>query len=427
MGGGVVLLIIGVIIVFFVMWQQAAQAKVKAYEGALKQIIENARSQWETGEARAEDDIKEEILHTLSDALTHSPFDFFSYYYKFFPSIHSYQRRSFNFSCSANTDVQFASGYRLPSDWRLKDGELVYEKSFKVRLKDFNPSLDKHFKKEFLRSIKELEKERSIYDMFLDAGLWREDFIGGRNYRYYKHGPVDWLVNHTTFNKSTFGRLSNKRMFSRTGEKRKHVRQVDFTSTTQTFTYTPPSEETKKQKEASIGNLNAGIGSARKGLPTQPFVKRSPVSPPAISVSKPSEINTSTHKSSLTPKTSTEVKKQKRDNIVLKDKNLSSETSIYVLLTPFQLDCGDGFVDIKLGESTNIENRVRDYISYWQDRFEVVCLIHNETVSKETELHKSLKKWGVSGEFYQIPVALYRSIIKSATADDMVKAIAKYE
>jgi hypothetical protein len=422
MGSGSIFLIIGVIIALCVRWYEAAQAKVEAYEGALKQIIENARPQWEAGEARAKEEVKEEILHALSDTLTRSPFDFFSYYYKFFPSIHSHEHGSFNFSCSANTDVKFASGYTLPSDWRLKDGKLVYEKSFKVGLRDFDPSLGKHFKQQFLRSIKELAKGSSIYDVFLDAGLFREHFFrGGRNYWYYKHGPVSWMVRHTTFNKSTFGRMSNNRRSSGVESKPKSFRQLGVSPKR------AANEKKKDQKEVSIGTLNSDVDAARKELPTQPFVKRSPASTSATAVKRSRQYNFSSYKNSSTFESGTEVRKLDRASIVLKEKNLSSETSIYVLLTPFQSNCPEGFVDIKVGESTNIENRVRDYISYWQDRFKVVCLIQNETVSKEPALHKSLKKWGVSGEFYQIPVALYQAIVKEGTADGMVKVIMEYE
>jgi len=434
MGGGEGLLLIGGIILVFVLWQMSKQAKIKAFEDALRQIVERERPRWERGYEDAVNDKKQRILNTLSEALARSPFEFFSCFYDLYPrgfeNLHDsyrhdgYQFVSYQCSFPVRTMAPFTSGYRLPSEWSLVAGDLVYEKKFRVGFNDFNPSLEQNFKDRFLRSLAEISSDSSIYNVFLDAGFRRRNFKNKRGARYYTHGPVGWLVENTNFNKSTFGRLSSKKEAIGVETKPKYVHQEDLIPKKY-------AEETKSErKEASIGSLNEDAGVARKGLPTQPFVRKSPAAPPTVLAKKSSDYNYSTLNTSLISDVGLQRKKNDslNDDLANKNKkNIYSETSIYVLLTPFQSDCPEGFVDIKLGESINIENRVKDYISYWQDRFKVVCLIHNETVSKETALHKSLQKWGISRECYQIPVDLYQDIIKAGTANDMVKVIAKYE
>ncbi|MBT6607964.1 MAG: hypothetical protein HOB37_05810 [Rhodospirillaceae bacterium] len=424
MGGGEGLLIIGGIILVFVFWQMSKQAKVKAFEDALSQIIERERPRWESGYEDAVNDKKHHILNTLSEALARSPFEFFTNFYELIPWSDGYQYDIYRCSVPARTAVPFASGYRLPSEWRLEDGELVYEKGFRVGINGFSPSLEKRFKQRFLLSLAEISSESSIYNVFLDAGFRRRDFKNDRGTRYYTRGPVGWLVEDTNFSKSTFGRLSSKREATDAETKQKNVRQIDLTPRKYT------KDEQKDKADVTVGSLNEDVGGARKELPTQPFVRKNPVVSQAAPAKESWDYTYSTRNSSPTTNVGSKRIKHHRLNEDSKnnnEKNLSSETSIYVLLTPFQTDCPEGFLDIKVGESTNVENRVKDYISYWQDRFKVVCLLHTETVSKETDIHKSLQKWSVSGECYQIPIALYQAIVKAGTADGMVKVIMEYD
>ncbi|MBT6607963.1 MAG: GIY-YIG nuclease family protein [Rhodospirillaceae bacterium] len=88
-------------------------------------------------------------------------------------------------------------------------------------------------------------------------------------------------------------------------------------------------------------------------------------------------------------------------------KTLETPTRLYVVQTPFREPNGN--VVIKIGESTNIEERMKTFKFYWRDKFKIMALAPGK-VKDEAEVHKVLLSKHIGGEYFsvdpkQIPAA----------------------
>ena len=75
------------------------------------------------------------------------------------------------------------------------------------------------------------------------------------------------------------------------------------------------------------------------------------------------------------------------------------ETRLYVDQKPFREPNGN--VVIKIGESTNIEERIKTFKFYWRDRFKILALAPGK-VKDEAELHKALLSRHIGGEYFSV-------------------------
>jgi hypothetical protein len=80
-------------------------------------------------------------------------------------------------------------------------------------------------------------------------------------------------------------------------------------------------------------------------------------------------------------------------------KHLETETKLYVVQTPFSEPNGN--VVIKIGESTNIEERIKTFKFYWRDKFKILALAPGK-VKDEAELHKFLLSKHIGGEYFSV-------------------------
>ena len=105
-------------------------------------------------------------------------------------------------------------------------------------------------------------------------------------------------------------------------------------------------------------------------------------------------------KSKTAGKANRKGKRNKRKSKTRKPaKNLETDTRLYVVRTPFIEPNGN--VVIKIGESTNIEGRIKTFKFYWRDKFKILALAPGR-VEDEAALHRVLLNKHIGGEYFSV-------------------------
>lgn len=92
-------------------------------------------------------------------------------------------------------------------------------------------------------------------------------------------------------------------------------------------------------------------------------------------------------------------------------KHFGTNTSIYIIQSPFKTNSG---FEVKVGESTNFDSRVKAYKQYWRNLFNVIAKFEG-TVSDEKYIQDLLSGYHISGEFYDLSSTQISAIKKMKT------------
>jgi hypothetical protein len=413
--GLLVVLLIVVMLLHSASKNEEQKRKIAEYQEQLNKTIRLSESKIASQRNAEYQRHLEAFLNALQSRLDQSPAEFLRGFYlsKEGLSGWSFQSKVFEVEVPLGgaPESSIRTSLNTPADWSLIGSSLIYRAPIIISWSKIQSQFESCFKERFLKDInKSIGGYRTIYDYLISNELYAGSFktykSGGRyrknlDMKYIDYGPFEWLVTEKLINKGSYTRATNKHMDSIVANG-------------------------QKLNKPSVESLNRDISTQRVQLPQQPFVVRQE------STHKPAPVQpneASTPKKALTP--SVDIRKpaqaHTRPTASNDNKFLGSATSIYILLTPFQADCPNGYVDIKIGESTNIEGRIKDYIAHWQHRFKVIKLLDKQSVQDESDIHTLLQRWRIFGEYYQVSTELLNEILQAESSLQIKSIIRSYE
>jgi hypothetical protein len=152
----------------------------------------------------------------------------------------------------------------------------------------------------------------------------------------------------------------------------------------------PCTLKVSEHEKVSIDALNKLIDITGAKQVNTPFVAKGEQSA-LLGSTQPSKTKASKKKKSK--------KKAHKPNPNKVNKHLKTPTTIYMIQTPFEAE--NGKVLVKIGESTNMAQRVKTFRFYWRDKFRVLIAVKG-IVENEGELHRTLISFHEGGEYFAL-------------------------